>query len=388
MKHGDEIVWLRGDEGLVGRGEAARFDLGTGPERFGRAAATLRDLWARAAVDDSVEAFGTGPVAFGSFTFDPRTEGSSLVVPAAVRGARDGIAWTTHVSSGEPGTADSLTPQPEMEPERIRYAGSSLPEVGWLEAVDDAVGTIRARRLEKVVLARDMLVWSEVPLDPRVLVRRLVRRFPQCFTFLYGGLIGASPELLVRRRGSRVESLVLAGSAARGADPSRDVALGDALLASDKDVAEHRLAVESVARVLRPLCSELDVDAAPRLLRLENVQHLATEVRGRLVAPMSALELAGALHPTSAVCGEPTDPAMELIRSLEGMERGRYGGPVGWVDRRGDGEWAIALRCAELSGSRARLFAGAGIVDGSRPEAELEETRLKFRAMLSALEDS
>jgi menaquinone-specific isochorismate synthase len=384
------LAWLHGGEGFVAGGRAARFDPGTGPDRFRRAAAALDELWSRAPIEDAVGSFGTGALAFGSFTFDPAAAGSSLVVPEFVVGARAGATWSTRATA--PGGAlgggsfPSTAPSPERAADRIRYGGSTLSEIQWLEAVDAAVRAVRAGSLEKVVLARDMLVWSGTPFVARVLLDRLVRRFPQCYTFLYEGLIGASPELLVRRRGTTVESLVLAGSAARAPNPTADAALGEALLASAKDVAEHTLAVDSVTRVLGPLCSTIDVDASPGLLRLENVQHLATSVRGELAVDGSALELAGALHPTSAVCGEPTSRALQLIRDREGMQRGRYGGPVGWVDHKGDGEWAIALRCAELSGSRARLFAGAGIVDGSRPESELEETRLKFRAMLSALE--
>ncbi|MGH8930077.1 MAG: isochorismate synthase, partial [Egibacteraceae bacterium] len=176
-----------------------------------------------------------------------------------------------------------------------------------------------------------------------------------------------------------------AGSAARGADPGEDARLGEALRASAKNRSEHQLAVDSVRAALDPLCASLDVDAEPWLLQLGNVQHLATSVRGTLHRPVRSLDLAGALHPTAAVCGTPTTIALDHIRDLEGMDRGRYAGPVGWTDARGDGEWAIALRCAEVAGARARLFAGAGIVAGSLPEFELEETRLKLLAMQSAL---
>jgi menaquinone-specific isochorismate synthase len=191
---------------------------------------------------------------------------------------------------------------------------------------------------------------------------------------------------LVRRRGLDVESLVLAGSAARGRDAAADGRLGFDLLHSAKDLDEHRPALESVRSVLSEVCSQLGSDAEPFLLKLPNVQHLATKLWGRLASPLSALELAGSLHPTAAICGTPTTVARELIHSLEGMERARYSGPVGWISASGDGEWGIALRCAELNGGRGRLFAGSGIVKGSLPEAELEETRLKLRAMQAALE--
>jgi menaquinone-specific isochorismate synthase len=198
--------------------------------------------------------------------------------------------------------------------------------------------------------------------------------------------------------GADVRSLVLAGTTPRGGSAAEDAALGAALLASAKDVEEHRYAVADVRAALAPLCDRLDVDEQPWLLRLANLQHLATGVTGRLAgspqaAPgaalsehASALALAAALHPTAAVCGTPAGAAMELIRELEGMDRGRYAGPVGWVDARGSGEWAIALRCGEIAGKRARLFAGGGIVAGSQPESELAETETKFRPMRRALE--
>ena len=261
-----------------------------------------------------------------------------------------------------------------------------MSELRWLEIVAEAVAAIEDGELDKVVLARDLLVWSKGGFDLRILAGRLATLYPQCFTFVFEGLIGATPELLVRRRGQDVESLVLAGSAARGRDEAADETLGLDLLHSVKDLDEHRPAVESVRSVLAEMCSELESDAEPFLLKLANVQHLASNLRGRLASAVSALELAGRLHPPAAICGTPTPAALELIHSLEGMERARYSGPVGWVSASGDGEWGIALRCAEMNGGRGRLFAGSGIVKGSLPEAKLEETRLKLRAMQAALE--
>jgi menaquinone-specific isochorismate synthase len=217
-----------------------------------------------------------------------------------------------------------------------------------------------------------------------VLLERLSHRFPECYTFSVGGLVGASPELLVRRNGRRVSSLVLAGTAARSRGPA-DEELGRRLLASEKERDEHDQAVNSVRVILEDLCDRLTV-AEPELLQLPNLQHIATKIEGTLADDISSLEVAGALHPTAAVCGAPTTRALSAIRDLEGMDRGRYAGPVGWTNSRGDGEWAIALRCAEIEGARGRLFAGGGLVAASEPEAELEETRLKFRAMMSVLE--
>ncbi len=380
------VAWIRRGDGLVGWGRAARIDVGAGADRFARATAALAALFDRAVVDDEVGVPGTGPVAFGSITFDPRSAGSVLVVPAVVLGRRDGRAWLT--VTGDTPRDGGVPPGPQAlpAPGRVRYAGASLPELAWLDAVATAARAVRAGELDKVVLARDLHVWSDAPLDPRVLARRLAERFPDCFTFVCEGLVGATPELLVRRTGTDVESLVLAGSAPRGRDAADDARRGAALLASHKDRREHDLAVASVRDVLAPRCGQLATDPQPHLLRLANVAHLATAVRGRLSGTPTALELAAALHPTAAVCGTPTAVALERIRVLERMDRGRYAGPVGWVDARGDGEWGIALRCAEVDGTRARLFAGAGIVGASLPEAELEETRLKLRAMQSALE--
>jgi menaquinone-specific isochorismate synthase len=379
-------VWVHRGAGLVGWGEHLRIDVGAGEGRFDEAGDRLGMIFDQARVDDEVGDFGTGPVAFGAFTFDHARPGSAVVIPKVIVGQAGGRAWLTTVGRHD---RPELRAQPgPAAPERIRYAGSSISEVAWLEAVNDAVAAIKGGRLRKVVLARDLQVWSKSELEPRALAQRLAQRFPECFTFFCDGLIGATPELLVRRRGSRVESTVLAGSAPRGATPQQDDRLGHSLLASVKDLDEHTPAREAVEEVLAALCSSLEIDPEPWLLRLANVQHLATGLRGTLTGRPSALEIAGRLHPTPAICGTPTSDARELIETLEGLDRARYSGPVGWVSAEGDGEWGIALRCAELAGDRARLFAGAGIVADSLPEDELEETRIKLQAMQSALEAS
>ncbi len=385
------VVWLRQGEGFVGWGEAARIDAGTGPERFSRAAEAWADLLESVTVMDDVGIAGTGPVAFGSFAFDDRSHGSVLVVPEVVVGRREGVTFLTRASATDdlhdtPPAPAIVAEGPAPRGDRVRYAGSSVPDVLWLAAVAAAVDRLEAGELEKVVLARDHAVWSKEPFDARDLAWRLAERFPSCFTFSVDGLVGATPELLIRRLGKRFESLVLAGSARRGADDVEDTALGEELLGSDKVRREHDLAARSVYDVLGPLCDDLAFPGVPELLRLDNVQHLASRFVGTLhrADDLTALDLAARLHPTAAVGGTPTSDAVELIRELEGMDRGRYTGPVGWVDRTGDGEWGIALRCAQLAGARARLFAGAGIVVGSLPEDELEETRLKLRAMQGA----
>jgi len=255
--------------------------------------------------------------------------------------------------------------------------------------VAEAVVAIRAGGLRKVVLARDLFASATEPVDARAVLRRLAQRYPDCFTFACDGLVGATPELLVRRAGRQVRALVLGGTAPRGGDPAQDETLGSELLASAKNTEEHAYAVASIRDALRPLCDVLDVEARPALLKLPNLQHLGTQVRGTLTAseaPKSALALAAAMHPPAAVCGTPPGAALELIHELEQMDRERYAGPVGWVDAEGNGEWGIALRCAQLSGRTARLFAGCGIVAGSDPAAELAETIVKFQPMRGALE--
>jgi menaquinone-specific isochorismate synthase len=377
-------AWIHQGDGLVGWGEAARLTLPAGEDRFAAGEKWLAELFDGARVRDEVGVPGSGPVAFGSFTFDPASDGSVLIVPAVVIGRRSGIAWQTTISSG---AAESLIDATApVNPAEMRWSDGSLSAPEWAQAVAAAVARIKAGELNKVVLARDLVANSSAPIDIRVLLARLAERSPGCYTFACAGLVGATPELLIRREGRQVSSLVLAGTMARGGSKADDEALSAALLASAKNAEEHRYSVESVRDLLAPLCGELVVDPAPHLLQMADYQHLATSVSGVLARDASALALAASLHPTAAICGTPTESALELIRELERMDRGRYSGPVGWVDARGNGEWGIALRCGEIAGSRARLFAGCGIVAGSQPDAELAETETKFRPMRRALE--
>jgi menaquinone-specific isochorismate synthase len=387
----EPYAWVRRGEGVVGWGVAARFAPGPGADRFARAEAAFRAFAADAEVHDTVGEPGTGATAFGSFAFDDDAGGSALIVPRVLVGRRGGHTWWTTIDPPDAAPVPGPATSPPVEPprDRPRFAGSSLPDLRWLEAVATAVERLAGDGdLDKVVLARDHAVWSEERFDALDLARRLARRFPSCHTFVVDGLVGATPELLLARDSDRVVSRVLAGTTGRSDDEAEDAALGAALLASSKDHHEHRLAAESVRQVLAPRCSDLREDPEPRLLRLDNVQHLATRFDGHLDQPASVLEVVAELHPTAAVGGTPRRRALEAIRELEGMDRGRYAAPVGWTDARGDGEWGIALRCAELSGARARLFAGVGVVAASLPEDELEETRLKLLAMQAALGDT
>jgi menaquinone-specific isochorismate synthase len=241
--------------------------------------------------------------------------------------------------------------------------------------------------LRKVVLAQDQYATAADPIDARVLLSRLAARYPDCYTFSCDGMVGATPELLIRRDGRQVSALVLAGTTPRGGTRAEDDQLGAALLADAKNTEEHVYAVTSMRELLGPLCATLDIEPRPALLKLPNLQHLGTHVHGTLPdTRRSALALAAAVHPTAAVCGTPTGEAMELIRELEQMDRERYAGPVGWVDADGNGEFGIALRCAQLSGRTARLIAGGGMVAGSEPAAELAEVQVKLRPMRNALD--
>jgi menaquinone-specific isochorismate synthase len=395
LPHSGALSWVRRGEGLVGWGEAARLEI-SGPDALTEAAAWWSGVAAGLDVDDQVAVPGSGPVAFASIAFDPVAGTSVFVVPEVVVGRRDGVTWlTTTGAAADPRAvlaAAGRRGAPDGDPLRLRYADGALDPASWCAAVARAVGRIRAGELGKVVLARDLLVTADVPLDPRRLLARLARRFPDCWTFAVDGLLGATPELLLRRSGRQLSARVLAGTAPRGAGADDD-RLAAALLGSAKDRAEHGYAVESLVRTLGPYCTELHAPEEPELLTLANVRHLATDVTGTQRrsgrgSGAGLLELVAAVHPTAAVCGTPTATAAAVIGELEGMDRGRYAGPVGWLDARGDGEFGLALRCAELAadGVSARLFAGCGIVAGSDPSAELAETQAKFAAFQAALE--
>ncbi|TAK70119.1 MAG: isochorismate synthase [Actinomycetota bacterium] len=382
------LSWVRDGDGLVGWGEAARVEL-DGAERFSRAQRWWTDLLARTETDDQVAVPGTGPIAFASFGFDPRPGRSVVVVPRTVLGRRGGRAWLTTVGTGTPAPAARLRPVAAPTPVgTVQWEAGRLDDAAWQAAVSQAVARIRSGELDKVVLARDILARVSGPIDVRRLLRRLALAYPDCWTFAVDGLVGATPELLVRRTGDHVTSRVLAGTVRRDGDASADASAAQALLASGKDLHEHEYAVHSVADALAAHCTDLDVPDRPTVLRLANVQHLVTDVTGRLADAVPVLALAGSLHPTAAVCGTPTERAMAVIRELEGIDRGRYAGPVGWFDANGDGELGIALRCAEVDAAAGtlRLFAGCGIVAGSQPAAELAETRDKLRAMQTAVE--
>jgi isochorismate synthase len=337
------------------------------------------------------------PVAIGAYRFRPEGRGlPGLVIPARLaRRELDGRTWRLDTKASGAEALDRAPFEPVVggvahEP----FTDMQLREVptgdAYRAAVAEAVARIRRGELRKVVLARTIEVTADRALDPKLLASRLRAVNPDAYTFAVptddGVLVGASPELLVSRRGNEVRSNPLAGSAPRSGDAGEDRANADALIGSSKEQEEHAIVVEGIAETLRPLCAELTWDPEPVLRETPNVWHLSTGFRGVLREPApTALDLVAALHPTPAVAGEPREAALATIEALEPFDRGRYAGPVGWVDAEGDGEWAIALRCAELRGDRAILYAGAGIVAGSEPARELDETERKFRAFLDAL---
>jgi menaquinone-specific isochorismate synthase len=383
----DVLCWVSGGEGLIGWGEAARFEV-TGADRFAHAAQWWERTVASLHVEDQLGIPGTGPIAFTSFSFEADQQ-SVVVVPRVVLGVRDGQAFVTTIdgTSAEPSRAPLRSPGP------LTWSDGQMSGDGYKAVVAEAVSAIRGGAFQKVVLARDVVATAGVPLDVRPLLVRLAERYPQCWTYAVDGLIGATPEMLVRRQGDRIFSRVLAGTGWRGGaehagSENPDDAVADFLRASGKNTEEHEYAAVSAARALDPYCAKLEVPEHPSVLRLANVVHLATDLTGQLARPVSVLELAGALHPTAAVCGTPTEAAGEFIRTSGGLDRDRYAGPVGWMDADGNGELGIALRCARVSGPTARLYAGGGIVADSAPENELEETYAKMAALRDALKNA
>jgi len=383
----DALAWIRHGDGLVGWGEAARFEP-SGPGRFEQAAAWWRDFAANAEVDDEVELAGTGPVAFVSMAFADQPGYSAIVVPEVVVGRRDGVTWVTEISVDGRDNHAAVAMQPIRTPSTVRYAEGELSVTGYRNAVAEAVRRLRAGELRKVVLAHDLIASTppeEGPIDARGLLLALAQGNPNCWIFSVDGLVGATPELLLARRGSEVHARVLAGTVWPRDGIDAD-ALAASLLGSAKNQEEHRYAVESVAERIKPFCAHLDVPGEATILRLRNVLHLATDLQGSLTGNPSLLELTGAVHPPAAVGGTPREAAVALITELEGMDRGRYAGPVGWIDASGDGEFGIALRCAQVSGNTARLFAGGGIMPDSDPDSEVLEANAKMIPMRDALE--
>ncbi|HET7173078.1 MAG TPA: isochorismate synthase [Nocardioidaceae bacterium] len=379
------VCWLHRGDGMVAWGVAAEVRP-AGADRFAAAQRWWHDFVRRSVVRDEVSLPGTGLVCFGSFAYADQPGESVLVVPRVVVGRRDGTCWLTVVAAGALSPAPTLrSATPPEPPTGTVFSDGAMSGAAWESVVATAVGRIRAGRLEKVVLARDLVAELAAPLDVRAPLTRLADRYPACWTFHIDGLFGATPEMLVRRELGLVTSRVLAGTIRRTGDDAHDLTLAATLARSSKDLEEHEFAVRSVAQALAVHCHSMNVPDAPFVLHLPNVMHLATDVTGVLTGDATSLELAADLHPSAAVGGTPTSAAVALIAEIEGMGRGRYAGPVGWMNASGDGEWGLALRSAEYDGARVRLFAGCGIVADSDPAAELAEAAAKFVPVRDAL---
>ncbi|MCW3765125.1 isochorismate synthase MenF [Paenarthrobacter ureafaciens] len=417
----DVLCWSRREAGLVGYGELTRFNA-TGPDRFLEADMWWRHLILEADITDQVELPGTGPVAFGSFAFSKTSPHvSRLILPELVVGMRDGRAWATQLtfddaplteagvlaalkrwlsdaSGDEPAAGGSdVGPSPEvaaLNGSRGSLGRGSLSETAWMEAVTNGVEEIRAGKLEKLVLARDVVANLPEGVSAAEVLRQLAARYRECWTYGVDGLVGATPEMLIQVEGRTAQARVLAGTLdrrdAEGVEGSPMEYAERVLAGSEKQRHEHEIAIDSLTRQLAPFSEAMNSHSEPFILELPNVWHLASDVKAELAdieghVP-TCLALINALHPTAAVCGTPTQVAGALIRKLEHLDRGPYAGPVGWLDAAGNGEWGIALRGAVIEDANTvRLYAGCGIVEGSQPEAELAETWAKFRPMLEAL---
>ncbi|WP_347350513.1 isochorismate synthase [Intrasporangium sp.] len=385
--------WVRRGEGIVGWGCALRCET-RGATRFREA----QDWWdavrAHAVVRDEVGTSGSGLVCFGSFPFaDDSAEAACLLVPEVVVGRRDGRTFLTSITT-RPELSPLIAPPPAAAPAAPRgvaFSDGALTPTEYATTVARAVERINAGEVDKVVLARDLVVTAADPIDPRWLLRRLAEDYENTWVFAVAGLTGATPELLVRRDHGLVTSRVLAGTIRRTGDDAKDLALAASLARSSKDLEEHEYAVRSVAESLAPHCSSMNVPESPFVLHLPNVMHLATDVAAVAANGATSLALAAALHPSAAVGGTPTADAVRIIGELEGMDRACYAGPVGWMDAAGDGAWGIALRCGAIDVDdprQIRIFAGCGIVAGSDPEDEVAESVAKLVPMRDALTGS
>jgi menaquinone-specific isochorismate synthase len=380
-------AWVRSGDGLVGFGEYKRFEI-KGEDRFLKARSWWNEQLSEFSIQNNVHGIGTGPILFSSFSFDPN-EPSVLIIPEIVLGHKNGKSWITWI--GNKSQPDVTKISNSTISSEISWQKGSISEEKWRDQVSVAIAAIKSNQLEKVVLARDLNATSNTTIDIRNLMQRLEIEYPSTWLFLVDGLIGATPELLVRLSKSLVTSRVLAGTIRKSGNEDRDLALAASLAKSSKDLEEHEYAVKSVADALAPFCSSTNVPESPFVLHLSNVMHLATDVTGVLndsAKQADIFTLIEKLHPSAAVCGTPTEVAKKLIASLEEMNRGRYSGPVGWIDAHGDGEIAIALRCGQLSEDlkSIRIFAGCGIVAGSDPTNEYAESQAKLMPMRTALE--
>ena len=379
--------WIRGGEGLIGFGGWKSTSV-KGKNRFTDARKWWHEQLATLKIENNVHGSGTGPILFGSFAFDSAEE-SKLVIPQLIIGKRGDKSWITWI--GESSAPVITEIKNTKQSGEVTFEAGALSDSEWKNRVAKAVSKIKNGDLEKVVLARDLIAKNSEPISKRNLISFLSSNYPSTWVFMVANLIGATPELLVRLNKSLVTSRILAGTIRKSGDEAKDLGLAASLAKSSKDLEEHEYAVRSVADALAPYCSSTNVPESPFVLHLANVMHLATDVTGVIndaTTPIDIFALISSLHPSAAVCGTPTEAASAVINELEEMNRGRYAGPVGWIDARGDGEIGIALRTGELSDDQKsmRIFSGCGIVAGSNPEDELAESQAKLSPMRTALE--
>ena len=377
--------WIRGSDGFIAFGSYKTHRV-SGKKRFADASNWWKNELSQLEIKNNVHGVGTGPILFASFAF-AEDEPSVLTIPEIVVAQKNGKSWITWIGNGQPELVTQIIAQVGVH---LTWAQGALSDEEWSASVNASVSQIKAGKLEKVVLARDVIAHADKEINPAALIQSLETEYPSTWLFLVDNLIGATPELLVRLSKSLVTSRVLAGTIRRTGDEERDFALAGSLAKSSKDLEEHEYAVRSVAEALEPFASSTNVPDAPFVLHLPNVMHLATDVTGVIndsASKVDIFKLIAALHPSAAVCGTPTDIARDLITELESMNRARYAGPVGWIDAHGDGEMGIALRCGQIAEDRRsiRLFAGCGIVAGSSAEQELAESQAKLLPMRSAL---
>lgn len=379
-------MWVSEHSGLIGWGEATRATF-AGPDRFTQAQQWFDELVKLAQISDSVTRPGTGLTAFGTFSFaNESRDSSTIIVPERIIGWDERGAWETVISTEESATTTAETIEAISDVGHVHLSAGELDEDGFTSAVEETVELLSRGEAKKVVLARDLDIRTEYPMDERLLIAKLAHAFPTCWTYCIDGMIGATPEMLASVRAGHLSTRVLAGSwpTTQGQDAAEH-----ALRTSAKDIAEHRYASDSVLHALDLQASGPVRTNGPTILHLPNVVHLSTDFEADLAPGWTGLTAAGAMHPTAAVGGTPTDAALEIIDRIEGLDRGRYAAPVGWMDSAGNSDWALALRCAQLSPTdpnRARAFAGGGIMDRSVPAQELSETEAKFSAILKAFE--
>lgn len=380
------LTFQRLGHGFVGLGQLARLTF-KGPSRFRDASNAWKEMVAGAKIDNPLSTPGTGLVCFATFSFDDFSSNESvLIVPRVIIGRDGSTSWRTDITSEGGSLEKPLTGHTELSAlEPLRWVPGLMSESDYVEEVAKLITKIQDGALDKVVLARDLVARAPAVKDWRLAISHLVETYPDCQTFAIDGFVGSSPETLARVEQGNLRLRVLAGSSARGTSPSDDLRRAERLITSAKDNDEHRYAVSGVIESLTRITPHVVADQMPFSLKLANVWHLATDVAATLPKGTTSLDVVSELHPTAAVAGSPNSEALKFISASEPFDRGRYAGPVGWMDSSGDGEWSIALRCAQWSNSGTiTAYAGAGIVADSEPQSELLETQLKFKPILSA----